>query len=300
MEFMKVAGAVRDGSLICLTLGRHEPALVLGPPDVVTINGTSLRYQSPLPSNEVVPYVSQERLGFISMAHRNQAVDLVVDQEGVLFGTFDATTNENRTSNLPINTEWVLSTEGIAEAAFVDGTYIVAVVRSENVRFTGAIAAIPIHYLNERVRQFMLLLLPISVVAGLIFSFAIVYLVRQQSSLATQIRWGLKREEFYLVYQPIVDLGSGQWQGAEALLRWRRKHGEVVYPDAFIPIAEQTGQISALTERVIQLVEQDMGAFLNAELDFFVAINLPACDLQSDAALDLLLDLKTRTGVASG
>lgn len=300
MEFMKVAGAVRDGRLICSTLGQHGTGLDLGPADLVTPNGTTLRYQSPLPTDVDVPYVSLERLGFIAMAHRTQAVDLVVDLEGVLFGTFDATTNEIRTSNQPINENWVISTQGLTEAAFVDGDYIVAVVRSDNVRFTGAVAAIPIRYLNERVREFLLLLLPMSIIAGIVFSIAVVYLARQQSSLSTQIRMGLKRDEFYLVYQPVVDINTGQWLGAEALLRWRRKDGEIVYPDAFIPIAEQTGQITSVTERVIHLVEHDMGAFLTAVPDFFVTINLSARDLQSDAALDLLLDLKKRTGAISG
>ncbi|MDP2282724.1 MAG: EAL domain-containing protein, partial [Pseudohongiella sp.] len=300
LEFMKVAGAVRDSRLICSTLGRHGEGLDLGPADLVTPNGTSLRYLAPLPTDENVPYVSLERHGFIAMAHRTQAVDLVVDLEGVLFGTFDATTNEIRTANEPLNEDWVTSTQGVTEAAFVDGAYIVAVVRSDNVRFTGAVAAIPIRYLNERVREFLLLLLPLSIIAGIVFSVAVIYLARQQSSLATQIRMGLKRDEFYLVYQPVVDINTGQWLGAEALLRWRRKDGEIVYPDAFIPIAEQTGQITALTERVIHLVEHDMGAFLTAVPDFFVTINLSARDLQSDAALDLLLDFKKRTGAISG
>ncbi|TFH73755.1 EAL domain-containing protein [Gammaproteobacteria bacterium LSUCC0112] len=300
MEFMKVAGAVRDGRLICSTLGQHGAGLDLGPGDLVTPDGTTLRYQSPLPTDVDVPYVSLERLGFIAMAHRTQAVDMVVDLDGVLFGTFDPTTNQIRTANQPINKDWVISTQDLAEAAFVDGEYIVAVVRSDNVRFTGAVAAIPIRYLNERVREFLLLLLPLSIIAGIVFSIAVIYLARQQSSLATQIRMGLKRDEFYLVYQPVVDINTGQWLGAEALLRWRRKDGEIVYPDAFIPIAEQTGQITAVTARVIQLVEHDLGAFLTAVPDFFVTINLSARDLQSDAALDSLLELKRRTGAISG
>lgn len=300
MDFIKLAGAVRNNRLICSTLGRHDSGLELGPADVVTVNGTSLRYQSPLPTDENVPYVSLERLGFIAMANRNQALDIAMDREGVLLGTFDAITNEMRTSNFPGNTDWVMQTQGVMESAFVDGDYIVAVVRSDNVRFTGAVAAIPILYLNGRVQEFMLLLLPLAVIAGLIISFAIVYMARQQSSLSTQIRLGLKRNEFYLVYQPVVDLSSRQWRGAEALLRWRRKNGEIVYPDAFIPGAEQTGQIRALTERVIELVEHDMGAFLSSVPEFFVSINLSARDLQSDAALDLLVDLKRRTGADSG
>lgn len=306
MEFMKVAGFVRDDRLYCSTLGIHEQGLDIGRVDTVTVNGTRLRYAPPLlppaPGQAAaeVPYVSLERAGFIAMTHRTQAVDLVVDQEGVLFATFDPTTNEIRTSNAPINQDWVINTEGSTEAAFVADGYVVGVVRSDQIQFTGAIAAVPIHYLNSAIYEFILLLLPIALVAGTGLSASLIYLARQQSSLATQIRLGLKRDEFFLTYQPVVDISNGRWLGAEALLRWKRRDGEIVMPDAFIPIAEQSGLISQLTMRVIDLVETDMSALLTAEPDFFVTINLSARDLQSERTLDLLMNLKRNSGANSG
>ncbi|MBU2097268.1 MAG: EAL domain-containing protein, partial [Gammaproteobacteria bacterium] len=159
---------------------------------------------------------------------------------------------------------------------------------------------VPIHYLNSAIYEFILLLLPIALVAGTGLSASLIYLARQQSSLATQIRLGLKRDEFFLTYQPVVDISNGRWLGAEALLRWKRRDGEIVMPDAFIPIAEQSGLISQLTMRVINLVETDMSALLTAEPDFFVTINLSARDLQSERTLDLLMNLKRNSGAKSG
>lgn len=306
MEYMKVAGFVRDGRMYCSTLGLHQDGIDVGEVDVVTVNQTRLRYNPPLipavPGQPAldVPYVSLERSGFIAMTHRTQAVDLVVDQEGVLFGTFDATTNEIRTSNGTINPEWVSSTAGTLESAMVADDYVVGVVRSGQIRFTGAVAAIPVRYLNSAVYEFILLLLPISLIAGAGLSASFFYLARQQSSLATQIKFGLKRDEFYLVYQPVVDISTGRWLGAEALLRWQRRNGEIVMPDAFIPIAEQTGLVSQLTMRVIELVERDMSALLNAAPEFFITINLSARDLESERTLDLLMNLKRSTGANSG
>lgn len=306
MEYMKVAGFVRDDLMYCSTLGTHDEGLHIGAIDTVTETGTHLRYSPPLipsgpgPAGQEVPYVSLERFGFIAMTHRTQAVDLVVDQEGVLFGTFDPTTNEIRTSNAPITQQWVLDTVGTTEAAFVSDGYVVGVVRSDAVQFTGAVAAVPVRYLNEAVYEFVLLLLPIAVVAGAGLSASLIYLARQQSSLATQIRLGLKRDEFFLVYQPVVDISNGHWLGAEALLRWKRRDGEIVMPDAFIPIAEQSGVISQLTMRVIELVERDMSALLTAVPDFFITMNLSARDLQSERTLDLLMNLKRSTGANSG
>ncbi|HEX8604649.1 MAG TPA: EAL domain-containing protein [Pseudoduganella sp.] len=115
---------------------------------------------------------------------------------------------------------------------------------------------------------------------------ALLLLARRQVSLASALREALRNNEFFLVYQPVVELQSGRWIGAEALLRWRRASGEMIGPDLFIPLAEQTGTITQITARVVQLVEQDMRHFLAADPDFHVALNLAATDLHSSAIVD--------------
>lgn len=62
-----------------------------------------------------------------------------------------------------------------------------------------------------------------------------------------QIRLGLARHEFEAWFQPIVELETGRWLGAEALARWRRDGQLVLSPVEFIPAAEASGQIRELT-----------------------------------------------------
>jgi predicted signal transduction protein with EAL and GGDEF domain len=66
------------------------------------------------------------------------------------------------------------------------------------------------------------------------------------------LRGALARGEFEVHYQPIVDLATRNTRGFEALVRWRRPGHGLVAPDAFIPIAEETGFIAALGDFVLR------------------------------------------------
>src|SRR6185503_6102092 len=62
---------------------------------------------------------------------------------------------------------------------------------------------------------------------------------------------GLKRGQFAVHYQPLVDLETDVVIGVEALLRWHSKTRGLVPPERFIPVAETTGLIMPLGEFVL-------------------------------------------------
>ena len=61
--------------------------------------------------------------------------------------------------------------------------------------------------------------------------------------LESYLRRALQKKEFYLMYQPLIDLETGEIFGSEALIRWNHPKLGLVSPADFIPLTEETGLI---------------------------------------------------------
>jgi EAL domain-containing protein (putative c-di-GMP-specific phosphodiesterase class I) len=98
--------------------------------------------------------------------------------------------------------------------------------------------------------------------------------------LMGDLRQAIDVKAFELYYQPKIDLRTNEIEGVEALARWRRNGNELVSPDIFIPILEQTGQIGSLTQWVLQESMTQYQRWKEQGLNTRIAINLSARDLQ--------------------
>ena len=98
----------------------------------------------------------------------------------------------------------------------------------------------------------------------------------ERMMLESSLRMALERDEFRLHYQPQVDAHSRSIVGVEALIRWQHPEMGMISPIRFIPLAEETGQIIAIGDWVLDTACRQARAWLDAGHRLPVSINLSA------------------------
>ncbi|MGB7543930.1 MAG: EAL domain-containing protein [Burkholderiales bacterium] len=289
-SYIRAIVHVSGDRLMCSPLGRHGVGLPLGPVEVVTGTGTSVRNNVELPFAKGIAFIVLEREGYAAIIDKALPIDTSTEEKDVSLATYTPDDRQIRTSRGVIKPAWLDALHGRKEATLFDGDYVVAVVESERYA-SGALAALPVIYLEQRTRNFALVLVPIGIVAGVALALVVLYLAKLRLSLPGVLRSAIRRNEFVLAYQPIVDLRTLEWIGAEALIRWRRASGELVHPDLFIHVAEDSGLIQRITEQVIQMVARDAPDIFRQHPHFYLGINLSAADLHSKHTVELLRNL---------
>lgn len=101
----------------------------------------------------------------------------------------------------------------------------------------------------------------------------------QLLQIESDLRRAIERQEFTIYYQPIVDLSTDRVAGFEALVRWCHPQLGIVSPQAFIPIAEETGLIIPIGEWVLREACHQLHLWQQEELTdypLFMSVNLSA------------------------
>ncbi len=108
---------------------------------------------------------------------------------------------------------------------------------------------------------------------------------RHRRELMRDMKGGIARGEFFLQYQPILSLRSGEIEGFEALVRWCHPRLGRVPPYAFIEIAEKTGDIHALGEWILREACREAASW---PIPARIAVNISGEQL-GDATIDRVI-----------
>ncbi|HET8692211.1 MAG TPA: EAL domain-containing protein [Steroidobacteraceae bacterium] len=122
--------------------------------------------------------------------------------------------------------------------------------------------------------------------------------LRERLRLEEDINRALERGEFFLEYQPVVDLSRREILGVEALVRWNHPEQGLVMPGAFIPTAEESGQIVELGRWVLTEACRAVRAWrdsIAAGEGLRVAVNISGRHLQH---ADLVADVRNALEVS--
>lgn len=107
---------------------------------------------------------------------------------------------------------------------------------------------------------------------------------------ADELAKAIRGQQLFLAFQPQISLQPGTQQGqvigVEALVRWQDPQRGVLYPDSFIPLAEQNGLMLPLTWYVIELALKQQAQWLSLGWDLNVSINIPAAFIQAEGVLE--------------
>ena len=104
-------------------------------------------------------------------------------------------------------------------------------------------------------------------------------LQQRQLNIESQLRGAVQRGEMRAVYQPLIDLRSGELNGFESLIRWQPSDGQPIFPDQFIPVAEESGLIVELGVWMLDEVCRRWSDW--GQPSWRVAVNISAYHLQS-------------------
>ncbi|MEW8692917.1 MAG: EAL domain-containing protein [Candidatus Thiodiazotropha endolucinida] len=125
--------------------------------------------------------------------------------------------------------------------------------------------------------------------------------MHREMNLSHDLTLALKREEFFLQYQPQFDVSSGEIVGIEALVRWHHPSHGVMMPVDFIHIAEKRGIIKQISDWVMHEACLQAKAWSEKQIEFgCIAINLCAKQINDTMFRQNIEEILATSGIAPG
>jgi len=117
-------------------------------------------------------------------------------------------------------------------------------------------------------------------------------------TLEREMRGALERNEFRAYFQPKINLRTGRIEACEALARWIRPDRTIISPGRFIPVAEESGLIGALSDAIMREACWKAASWARAGQPTKVAVNVSALQFRSDRFAENVLRVVSHAGLA--
>ena len=285
-EFLKAAGRMHDGQINCSTTsgGEQLPSAEYIPA-IVRRDGTNIYKNLPpfrVDDQDVITVQTGD--SFVVYNPYNM-VSLAAPP---MHFTATAIDNPSRVSTpmigaAPSASGTVLTRDGKSKVG--NTLYATRCSKDNESCVTSYIAILDALAVNRGYEMAFLALGGISgALAGLLFPM----LYSRNKSVEQQLIRAIRADSLTVVYQPIVDLGTGNIVEAEALVRWTDEYKNAVSPDVFIKIAEERGFVGDITRLVLRHALRDFGATMRVRPSFRVNVNIAAADLADSGFIPMV------------
>jgi sensor c-di-GMP phosphodiesterase-like protein len=284
-QFLKAAGRMRNGRIACSTTSGSSVAESQYNPDFSRQDGTRIYKNLPafrIDDQDVISmqegdsFVVDNPYNLASLAappmhFAATAVDGRTHQAGQLLGEIPNVKQKILTHESKLQVSNTL----YATRCSTDGS-------------TCLTAYISIPDALAITRRYSMTSLLVGAVSGAFIGLLFPLLYSRNKSVEQQLLRAIRADALAVVYQPIVDLATGQIVEAEALVRWTDEYKNAVSPDVFVKVAEERGFVGQITKLVLRHALRDFGATMRARPTFRVNVNIAASDLADSEFLPMV------------
>jgi diguanylate cyclase (GGDEF)-like protein/PAS domain S-box-containing protein len=117
---------------------------------------------------------------------------------------------------------------------------------------------------------------------------------QEKARLENDLRRAVRQGELVVHYQPLIDLSTGEVTGYEALLRWNHPERGLLYPDSFIPLAEEIGLIDVVGQHVLQAACREAATWPG---EIKLAVNASPLQFRGGNLLNIILQALAMSGL---
>ncbi|MBR8062368.1 EAL domain-containing protein [Burkholderia ambifaria] len=273
LRYLRAVALANDGRVTCSSaLGSIDVSLdayVHAPPPGMT--AITLLRQTPFQHH--VPVLAVFRAtapasGVLYLIEGDYLADML--SHGARFGAETAMLSVNGAGGLDQHGEFVPAFHAAPSAGSTIASsawpFTVSVTSSES-------------YVQQVQRHYRLICVTIALLVNGLVAAAYLLAMAPRRLLLKAVRNALKRNEFHVVYQPIVDVDTRRTVGVEALLRWHHPKWGPISPAVFVPQVESSSILPKVTEFVLRTAVSELTT-LAPSMPLRIAINVAPKDLE--------------------